>query len=149
MITVRPVRRGDADSWCRMRHDLWPDGSAEEHANEIAAFLDATASEPLAVLVAEEAGGELVGLAELSIRPCAEGCVTDRVAYLEGWYVAPDGRRRGVGRALVRAVEQWARGQGCTELASDTAVDNEASTAAHRAVGFEEVGLIRCFRRPL
>ena len=149
MITVRPVRRGDAESWRRMRHDLWPDGSAEEHASEIAAFLEARAPEPLAVLVAEEAGGELVGLAELSIRPCAEGCVTDHVAYLEGWYVAPGARRRGVGRALVRAVEEWARGQGCTELASDTAVGNEAGAAAHRAVGFDEVGLVRCFRRPL
>lgn len=149
MIAVRPVRAADADAWCRLRRDLWPEGSVEEHAGEIAAFLDGRAAEPLAVLVAEDGEGALVGLAELSIRPCAEGCLTDRVAYLEGWYVAPRARRRGVGRALVRAAEEWARGQGCTELASDTAVDNETSAAAHRALGFEEVGLVRCFRRSL
>lgn len=149
MIAIRPARREDAAAWCRMRHALWPDGSAEEHAREIAAFLDGGAREPLAVLVAEDAAGELVGLAELSIRPCAEGCLSDRVAYLEGWYVAPDARRRGVGGALVRAAEEWAREQGCTELASDTAVGNETSARAHRAAGFEEVGLVRCFRKPL
>lgn len=132
-----------------MRHALWPDGSVDEHTAEIAAFLDGSAREPLAVLVAEDAAGELVGLAELSIRPCAEGCLTDRVAYLEGWYVAPGARRRGVGTTLVRAAEEWARGEGCTELASDAAADNETSARAHRAAGFQEVGLVRCFRKIL
>ena len=49
-----------------------------------------------------EAGAAL-GFAELSIRNYAEDCTTNRVAYLEGWYVEPHARRRGVGRALVQA----------------------------------------------
>jgi L-amino acid N-acyltransferase YncA len=35
------------------------------------------------------------------------------------------------------------------ELASDAEVHNLASAAAHRAVGFEEVGVVRCFRKVL
>jgi ribosomal protein S18 acetylase RimI-like enzyme len=75
--------------------------------------------------------------------------VTDRVAYLEGWYVEPDARRRGVGRALVAAAEQWAASQECTEFGSDALLDNDVSAAAHRALGFEETEHLRLFRKVL
>jgi len=146
---VRAVTPADLDSWLGMRLALWPEGSAAEHRDEIGRFLSGRAAEPQAVLVAESAAGGLVGFVELSIRPCAEGCRTDRVAYLEGWYVAPAARRAGAGLALVAAAEHWARSQGCTEIASDTQPDNEVSAAAHRAAGFDEVGLVRCFRKEL
>ena len=146
---IRPARPEDARLWCEMRHALWPEGSAEEHAGEIEDFFAGRSREPLAVLVAEADPGQLVGFAELSIRPYAEGCATDRIGYLEGWYVVPEARRQGVGRALVEASEAWARAQGCTEFASDTEVDNEISAAAHRALGFAEAALIRCFRKDL
>lgn len=155
MTRVRPVAPGDAEAWLRMRVALWPDGSEAEHAAEIERFLRGDAPGPAAVLVAapdpEERSGasEPVGLAELSIRSCAEGCRTARVAYLEGWYVAPAARRSGVGRALVEAAEAWARAQGCTEFASDTERDNRTSAAAHLALGFEDAGLVRCFRKDL
>jgi aminoglycoside 6'-N-acetyltransferase I len=71
------------------------------------------------------------------------------VAFLEGWYVVPDARRRGVGRALIEAAEQWALDQGCTEFGSDALIDNRVSAAAHEALGFEEVVQIRCFRKDL
>ena len=88
-------------------------------------------------------------MAELSIRSIVEGCSSGRVAYLEGWYVVPEARRRGVGRALVEAAEAWGREQGCTEFGSDTQLDNLDSAAAHRALGFTEVEQIRCFRKVL
>ena len=132
-----------------MRHALWPEGSVEEHAGEIEDFFAGRSREPLAVLVAEAEPGRLLGFAELSIRPYAEGCATDRIGYLEGWYVVPEARKQGVGRALVEASEAWARAQGCAEFASDTEIDNEVSAAAHRALGYTEVALIRCFRKDL
>ncbi len=36
-----------------------------------------------AVFFAEDSAGRVLGLAELSIRPTAEGCRTSRVAYLD------------------------------------------------------------------
>jgi len=149
MISVRSARPDDAHAWLRLRRALWPDGSETEHAAEIHRFFAGTSGQPAAVLLAEDRGGLVVGLAELSIRPCAEGCRTNRVAYLEGWYVVPEARRQGVGRALVAAAEQWARGQGCTEFASDTQPDNETSAVAHLALGFTDVGHVRCFRKVL
>jgi aminoglycoside 6'-N-acetyltransferase I len=149
MLAIRTARPDDARLWCEMRHALWPEGPAEEHAAEIEDFFTGRSREPLAVLVAEAAPGQLAGFAELSIRPQAEGCTTDRVGYLEGWYVIPEARGQGVGRALVEAAEDWARAQGCTEFASDAEADNERSAAAHRALGFTEAALIRCFRKDL
>jgi aminoglycoside 6'-N-acetyltransferase I len=90
-----------------------------------------------------------VGFAEVSRRAYAEGCETSPVGFLEGWYVVPARRRQGVGRALVAAAEAWARGLGCREFASDTLADNASSTCAHRALGFEEVEVLRCFRKTL
>jgi aminoglycoside 6'-N-acetyltransferase I len=131
-----------------MRGELWP-GSRDAHARQIARFFDGHLREPLAVLIAKDREGRAVGFAELSIRPYAEGCTTDHVGFLEGWYVEPDVRGRGIGRALIAASEEWARSQGCSEFASDAEVDNDASVAAHLALGFVDRGLVRCFSKTL
>lgn len=146
-IQVRPATSADAGAWLRMRCALWPEGSESEHRVEIDQFFAGQLREPLATLVALNSSGDAVGFAELSIRSYAEHCVTDHVAYLEGWYVVPEVRRQGVGTALVRAAEEWARSQGCTEFASDALIDNHVSAAAHRALGFQETVQIRCFRK--
>ena len=148
MSAIRPARPEDSAAWLRMRHALWPEGSEQEHATEIAAFFAGKARMPLAVLLAFDQGGA-VGFVELSIRSVAESCETDRVAYLEGWYVEPAARRRGVGRALVAAAEDWGRAQGCTEFGSDTQISNTDSAAAHAALGFTEVEQLRCFKKRL
>jgi aminoglycoside 6'-N-acetyltransferase I len=145
-MLIRAVKRDDRGSWLHMRDALWP-SSADEHAREIDRYFAAEVREPLEVLIAID--GEAIGFVELSIRPYAEGCQTDRVAFVEGWYVDPDARGTGVGAALIRAAEDWARSQGCTEIASDTEADNVSSAAAHRALGFEETVVVRCFRKSL
>lgn len=147
-MLVRPATPDDSAPWLKMRQALWPEG-ASDHPFEIASYFAGRLRMPLEVLLAFDDAGLPVGFVELSIRPYAEGCDTDSVAYLEGWFVVPEARCRGVGRALVQAAEQWARGEGCSEFASDALVDNEISAAAHRALGFREVVQIRCFKKPL
>jgi aminoglycoside 6'-N-acetyltransferase I len=145
-MAVRPGTVGDADALARLRHALWPEGSEAEHRREVVRFFETRQAG--AILVAEDAS-VLLGFAELSIRPYAEGCESGRVGFLEGWYVMPEARRRGIGRRLVAAGEEWARAAGCTEFGSDAEADNELGAVAHRRLGFEEVGLIRCFRKDL
>ena len=146
---VREARPSDAQEWARLRHALWPDESPDELTKEARAFFHDGDARLVAVLLADMTDGSMVGFAELSLRPYAEDCRTSPVAVLEGWYVVPTARRQGVGRALVRAAEQWARDRGCREFASDTQLDNSLSAAAHRALGFEDAGAIRCFRKDL
>jgi aminoglycoside 6'-N-acetyltransferase I len=147
-MDVRRATTDDSAVWLKMRQALWPEG-ASDHPFEIASYFAGRLRMPLEVLLAFDDAGLPVGFVELSIRPYAEGCDTDSVAYLEGWYVVPEARCRGVGRALVQAAEQWARGEGCSEFASDALLDNEISAAAHRALGFTEVVQTRCFRKSL
>jgi aminoglycoside 6'-N-acetyltransferase I len=147
-VCVRPVERRDAEQWLSLRCALWPEASVETHRQDIEAFLAGTAEEPQGVLVAED-GRRIVGFVELSIRAYAEGCSTNRVAYLEGWYVAPEFQRRGYGRALIAAAERWGIDRGCTEFASDTPLDNDLSKSAHEACGFVEVAVVRCFMKQL
>lgn len=148
-VTVRPVTRADAAAWVGLREALWPDGSENDHRADVERFFQGGSRQLAEALIALDSRGNAIGFAELSIRPYAEGCRTDRVAFLEGWYVAPGGRRRGVGRALVQAAERWARVQGCTEFASDREMDNAEAGPAHLSLGFEEVGSVVCYRKDL
>ena len=147
-MLVRTATVSDSGAWLTMREDLWP-GSKKSHPEEIKHFFAGESREPLQVLIAVDDHGNPAGFIELSIRAYAEGCVSDNVAFIEGWYVSPAMRGKGVGADLVRGAEQWARSQGCVELGSDAEVDNLESAAAHRAVGFKETGVVRCFRKSL
>lgn len=148
-MIIRPVERADADRWIDLRLALWPDQPRDELAAEAHAYLDGRGFMLETVLVAVDETHRIAGFAELSLRPYADGCRTTPVAFLEAWFVVPERRRSGVGRALVAAAEAWARGRGCHEFASDTTLDNTASAAAHAALGFQEVERIRCFRKAL
>ena len=152
-MNARPVEPADEAEWLRMRAALWPDDEPMESAQTVRQFL--AAPDPVlqptlhAVFVCPRATGGLCGFVEVSIRPYAEGCETNRVGYIEGWYVDPDARRRGVGRRLIAAAEAWARGQGCTEMASDADLHNITSQQAHQRLGYAEVERIVCFRKAL
>jgi aminoglycoside 6'-N-acetyltransferase I len=148
-MLIRSVTLKDTDAWLRMRHALWPDGSLIEHQQDIDRYFAGDRREPAEALLALSTDAAPLGFAELSIRNIVDGCTTDRVAYLEGWYVAPGSRRKGIGRALVQAAEQWAMRQGCTEFGSDSEIDNDASLAAHLRLGFEETGRVRTYRKKL
>jgi aminoglycoside 6'-N-acetyltransferase I len=147
-LLIRPVEHADAVAWERMRTALWP-GHSGGHAADIARFFSPQRSEPLEVLLACSGSGAPIGFVELSIRNHAAGCTSDRVAFVEGWYVEPDHRRRGVGAALIRAAEEWGRVNQCTELGSDTQLWNESSIDAHKALGFEEVERLVAFKKSL
>ena len=142
---IRAATTADVPALAPLRHDLWPEGSVAEHAAELPAVIGAVGSD---VLVAD-AGGEVIGWAEVRLRSHADGCETSPVGYLEGWYVAPARRRQGVGGALVAAFEAWARTRGCVEVASDTALENRASEAAHLSLGFEVADRAIRFRKAL
>ena len=107
-------------------------------------------SDPLSTaFVAEGEDGVPVGFIEVGLRSYAEGGPPVPAAYVEGVWVEPDHRRRGVARALLDAAAQWGGDQGATWLGSDALLDNEASDAWHRAVGFDEIERLVVFGTPV
>ena len=145
-MTIREIRDSDQPDWVRLREALWP-GSLSDHDEETRKYF-ALRSTTLLVFVAE-VDGHIVGFLELDFRPYAPACSSSPVPFIEGWYVEPAWQRRGIGRALVETAETRARGMGYTEIASDAEMDNADGIAAHRAVGFDEVERVVCFRRSL
>jgi aminoglycoside 6'-N-acetyltransferase I len=145
-MNVRPARAADRAEHARMRAALWPDADPAELAAELGALL---ADPDQVAFVAEREDGHLCGFAEASVRPFANGVDAAPCAFLEGWWVDQDVRRAGVGRALVAAVEDWARARGFDELGSDVLLDNALGQQAHRALGFEERERVVYFRKRL
>jgi aminoglycoside 6'-N-acetyltransferase I len=150
-VHVRPANLQDRLPLARLRHGLWPDGPVEEHLREIdVAFATGKiGGKPMIVFVSAE-GSQLTGFIEVDLRSIAEGCDRERpVGYIEGWFVREEFRNRGIGAALVRAAEDWARVQGCREMASDAQIDNVPSQRAHAALGYEAVERAVHFRKGL
>ena len=105
---------------------------------------------PITVLVAEAENEGVVGFVEVDLRSHADGCdPAQPVGYVEGWYVAENFRRTGVGSMLISAAEEWARGFGCVEMGSDALIENEVSQRAHAALGYEVVDRCVNFRKKI
>lgn len=134
-VNIRRLALGDdRGEWIRLRHALWPDADLDELQQEA----DALAADSMQPVFVADCGGRLCGLLEASIRTSAPGCRTDRIGYIEGWYVEPTWRKQGIGGRLVAAAETWARSQGCTEMASDTTSDYPISPEAHARLGYRK-----------
>ncbi|HUO93872.1 MAG TPA: GNAT family N-acetyltransferase [Rhizomicrobium sp.] len=145
MIEIRPLTQADKDLWARFRHALWPEGSPEEHANDIARLV---AGGDYWGFVATR-GGDAAGFAEVAIRRYANGCESQPVAFLEGIWVEPRFRRQGIGGQLVTHVEGFVKALGFREIGSDALIGNLASHAAHEAWGFAETERVVYFRKSL
>ena len=145
-MLIRRVDERDFDEWLRMRLALWPDHTVDELQSELASLV---ADESAATFVADRGDGTLGGFVEAGLRKYAEGCDSSPVGYIEGWYVDADLRAQGIGRALIQAAETWAIDRGCTEIGSDTWIDNEVSYRAHLALGYEEAERLIHFRKRL
>ncbi len=133
-ITIRRITPEDKNKWFEMRKGIWPDAPDEYMRFDMD---DILANESAAVFFAF-ADGNLAGMIEASIKDYAEGCETSPVGYLEAWFVYGQFRGQGIAKALTDAAENWIREKGCTEVGSDTWLENLASIRAHEKSGYSE-----------
>jgi aminoglycoside 6'-N-acetyltransferase I len=149
---VRHAEIADQYELAKMRELLWPESSMEDHRREVEAVLRSRkySTLPMAILVSQGEAGTLTGFIEVGLRSHADGCdPAQPVGFVEGWFVHEAFRKHGIGSALMRSAEDWARTQGCLEMASDTWLDDERSQRTHQALGFEVVDRCVHFRKPL
>jgi aminoglycoside 6'-N-acetyltransferase I len=148
-MRIVPATTAHLPRWGEMRHALWDFDSAADHAQqaELAYF---SGYPDRAAFIALSDAGQPVGFAEAALRrDYVEGCETSPVAFLEGIYVEPGERNRGIARALADAVAAWGQAKGCSEFASNALLDNTDSHAFHAALGFTETERVVFFRKEL
>ena len=151
-LRIRLAQFSDRLPLANLFHALWPEGPVEEHSRELEAILSRNPPSTLSlvVFVAEASDKSLLGFLEVGLRSHADHCdPAHPVGYVEGWYVTDAHRNRGIGKQLLAAAEDWARSQGCTEMASDTQIGNELSQRVHQSLGYEIVERAILFRKAL
>ncbi len=147
-MNIRQTRDPHDRDWIALRRQFIPELDATEHARFLERF--AALSGGFAAFVASGENGRPTGFAEVSVRTdYVNGCAHRPALFLEGIYVIPSDRGRGVARALCEAAGGWGRAQGCREFASDVYTDDHDSLAAHAGLGFEETERVVYFRKSL
>ena len=140
-IFIEEVNRTNFEEWLMMGLDLWPHYT-ESRLREI--FAEVLEAEKEKAYVCRTKN-EYVGFINVSIRfDYVAGSSSSPVGYVEGIYVKPRLRKRGIAKQLVRKGEEWASSKGCSQIASDAEFENEHSYNFHRKIGFEEVQRVIC-----
>jgi L-phenylalanine/L-methionine N-acetyltransferase len=150
-VSVRHAEPGDASALVGLAEAVGaePEGWLITNgdwrtASEERRYLRAIRRSPhAAVLVAEEPGGEIVGRLSIARDPHP---ASRHVADL-GVMVARTFRRRGAGRELMRAAEEWARASGVRKIELHVFPYNAGAIALYEALGYEREGLRRAHYR--
>jgi GNAT superfamily N-acetyltransferase len=108
----------------------WITGSIEQHGKKTMVF------------VAENEQGERLGFATVSH---STHFTDEGQAYIGELAASEVAERRGVGKALAQACEQWAREQGYRILSLATGAANEQALGFYRHIGYrdEDVTLVK------
>jgi aminoglycoside 6'-N-acetyltransferase I len=147
-LTIERCNSLDQPGWLDFRLALWTDATAEEHRAYMAISL--AQPERFLQLMMYDQNRKPIGFIEGSIRSdYVNGTETSPVGFVEGVYVTPEWRRKGIARQLFAAIGDWAQARGCRELASDALLDNVASQRAHVALGFKETERVVYFSKKL
>lgn len=131
MISVAPLQSDDRSTWEELfsgynafygrtwpaeNYDhAWREFQRDKRIHALGARLD----------------GRLVGIAHFLVHAST---TSPDVCYLQDLFTAPNARGKGIARALIRAVEEWAREQGCTRLYWHTQQHNHAARGLYDQV---------------
>jgi ribosomal protein S18 acetylase RimI-like enzyme len=98
-------------------------------------------------LADDRGGAEALGFTQLYPTFCSTAAAPILVLY--DLFVAPGGRRRGVGRALMEAAHRFARERGVQRVVLSTAHDNLKAQALYESLGYRLDTEFRTYELPL
>lgn len=143
MSPIRPAEARDAAAVARIWNPVIRDTAAtfnavEKTEAELAETFAAKQAQGYAFLLAE-AEGEVVGFATYGQFRGGVGyaCTMEHTIIL-----GPGARGRGLGRALMTAIEDHARAGGAHSLFAGVSAENPDGRAFHAAIGYREVAVL-------
>jgi ribosomal protein S18 acetylase RimI-like enzyme len=130
---VRRATPGDAPRVARLLHDFQAEYDEPSPGAEILEerYGELIRSKEMIVLLVGEGPD---GFAQLRFRPWVYSAGLH--SYLEELYVVPDLRGNGLGRALLEAAMETARGQGAEQMELGTSEDDTAARKLYESAGF-------------
>jgi GNAT superfamily N-acetyltransferase len=141
-IAVRVLRPGDAESVAVLCSQLgYPTSAADVERR-----LQSAGDRGHVVFMAESPDGRAVGWVQVCARTIL---VSDRHAEVEGLVVDREWRGKGVGRALMKRAEEWARQEGCGAVSLRSNVVREGARPFYEDIGYEVVKTQWAFRKRL
>ncbi|HEY1250993.1 MAG TPA: GNAT family N-acetyltransferase [Thermoanaerobaculia bacterium] len=141
-VTIRLAAASDRDDLARLSTQL----GYPLTPGEASARLSELSGHPDHALLVAESDGRLAGWLQVSLPRIFE---SSRQAEIAGLVVDEDARGRGIGPALLRAAERWARERGCVVLRVRSNVIRERAHGFYRREGFGEIKTQRVFEKPL
>ncbi|MFZ6742461.1 aminoglycoside 6'-N-acetyltransferase [Undibacterium sp. JH2W] len=143
-----PCSYMDQVAWLELRQQLWPENTMEGHLLEMSELLQLP--DRFAQFIEYDESGLALGMIEVSLRSdYVNGTESSPVAFLEGLFVLPQARKRGVARILLAEAELWAKRMRASEFASDALLENTVSHDMHAALGFVETEEVVYFKKSL
>jgi ribosomal protein S18 acetylase RimI-like enzyme len=130
---VRRATPGDAPGVARLLHDFQAEYEESSPGVEMleSRYADLIRNKEMIVLLI---GDGPDGFAQLRFRPWVYSAGLH--AYLEELYVKPDLRGNGLGRALLEAAIETARGEGAEQMELGTSEDDVAARGLYESAGF-------------
>lgn len=143
LVVVRPMTPRDAEAVARLSGQLGYPSSADDAERRFRVL----AGDPdVALRVAEEGDGRVIAWIHVGVR---RFLTSDTFAQIDGLVVEASARRRGAGRALVRAAEEWARGRGYAVLRIHSNAQRTEARPFYERMGYEVIKSQWVFRKTL
>lgn len=137
-VACRPVGAGDVPAVLVMVGALSAHHGDEAETTAEALARDLLGESPWMRGILAEVDGRPAGYAVT--HPAGRLQRGERTLNLHHLWVEPGSRGRGVGRALVAAVEDQAAAAGCAAVVVDVEAENEVARRLYASLGFEDIG---------
>ncbi|MET0230253.1 MAG: GNAT family N-acetyltransferase [Rhodanobacteraceae bacterium] len=129
--TIRAARTYDAPAIAELGGQLGYAANRQQIATRLAGIESERSSR---VLVAEDATGSVIGWLHVASRT---QLTEDACAEILGLVVDESARGAGIGAALIRAAEAWARAEGCTRMRVRSRETRERAHRFYEREGYE------------
>ncbi|MQR96282.1 aminoglycoside 6'-N-acetyltransferase [Fictibacillus phosphorivorans] len=142
MESIKEASEQYLDSLTSMALALWPDNEANELRREFKELITSEKNKVLLYFM----HAKPIAFIHISVRSdYVEGSHNSPTGFIEGVYVEPEYRKKGISKKLIEVGERWLRTKDCTQIGSDIELSNNTSYQFHKSVGFKEVNRLIAF----